>query len=116
MIDLERLRKLADQLPDGLRADWDGTNHYQLTVPIPIEHKDPLTCRERSNHFYLDVREAIAEEGDDVSASEQGCRLGLMLDIATEFKALVAEVERLNAQVDRMLTKWFEQPSPDTDE
>ena len=67
-----RLRELAATLPRGLRSDWDGTNHYEMT-----------SSEEPDDYFWL-----IASEGfvgiRNPSKTSYGRRLGLLMDIAAE--------------------------------
>lgn len=70
----ERLEKLVDQLPSKLDADWDGTNHYEL-------HDS-----RGEKYFWLDV-----EDGIGGCETEEGKRLGLVLDIIEELSRLKGE-------------------------
>ena len=81
---LKRLAELAAKLPDELRADWDGTNHYELTTGTG------------DDYWWLDVADAIGiDSGVDVSATEEGKRLGLLLDLAEAVSAAKAELKTL---------------------
>jgi len=86
--DLTRLAALANQLPTSLRADWDGTNHYELT------------SKDDSNYWWLmvgeGVRGIVSEECP--CDTEHGKRLGLIMDIAAEVARLRDEggFENLN--------------------
>lgn len=64
---LDRLKELAAQLPPKLGSDWDGTNHYELT------------CSGPEGYFWLMVRNF-----DSDSDTEDGKRMGLLMDIAEE--------------------------------
>lgn len=86
----ERWKEIADRLPEGLRADWEGTNHYEMSSP-----QDP---------FWLRLDSLSDTELD--WESEYGQRLGTMLDAAAEFKALQAEAERLRAKLDSAERRW----------
>jgi hypothetical protein len=76
---MDRLLELASQLPAKLRADWDGTNHYEL------QSLDPGS----EEWCWLEVVEVDFEA--DPSASQSGRRLGLVLDIAAAARAVVDE-------------------------
>jgi len=65
---------LVRTLPPGLRSDWDGTNHYELQTA-----EEP---------FWLDVAEGVGH-----SQTEQGQRLGLVLDIVAETKEHALDLE-----------------------
>ena len=69
--EFKRLRELAKRLPNGLGSDWDGTNHYELTTPAGREY------------FWLMVGDGI-NGLENPCETEQGKRLGLIMDIAEE--------------------------------
>ncbi len=74
---IDRLLRLIALLPAGLRADWDGTNHYELTADGD------------EKFWWLELSEITNLH----SESETGRRVGLLLDIAEAAKA--AEVDLL---------------------
>jgi len=80
------LLDLASDLPEGLRADWDGTNHYEMTAPT-----------DDGGYWWLTLDEIIHSENfnDDPSSTVCGERLGLLMDIATVLKATEPELKRL---------------------
>jgi len=87
---IEELLKLIAQLPEGLRADWKGTNHYELQ-DTSIEGDFWWLCL--GEFFSWDrVLKAYPEERD-FSKTEYGQRIGLLMDIAV--KAKEAEEELL---------------------
>lgn len=71
---LDKLRELAEDVPDDLVADWRGTNHFELTS---AHHHD---------HFWW-----VHGDDEPSECTVYGDRLGKMLDI-------VAEVSRLKAE------------------
>lgn len=72
---LVKLRELVAQLPTGLRADWQYTNHYELTAT-------------GEEFWWLNVLD-LGDPGDtDIQGTEGGQRLGLILDIAAELGRL----------------------------
>ena len=71
---LEKLRKLASGLPPKLNSDWDGTNHYELTSSGKSgEELD----------WWLMAGEGV-DDHPNACESEEGKRLGLIMDIAAE--------------------------------
>ena len=77
-----RLKALARKLPDDayLKADWNGTNHYEMTLEKPDSHESPeywwLTLFDHNN-FQTNLQ-----------ATEPGQRIGLMMDIMEEVSRL----------------------------
>lgn len=61
---------LVDELPAGLRSDWIGTNHYELTSDNPYEY------------WWLDIPDVFAKADGNWSSTGDGQRLGLIMDIA----------------------------------
>lgn len=70
---IHRLLELIAQLPPDLRADWDGTNHYELTTPD-----------ERFSWWWLSLNDYMVADFD--SQDEIGRRVGLLLDLAEAAK------------------------------
>ncbi len=73
----KKLLALARLLPPHLFSDWKGTNHFELT--------------DRSDGrgwFWLDLNELGTELRDD---TEQGRRVGLLMDVAAAAAAWAAE-------------------------
>ena len=90
---LEQARALVKKynVPATLEADWEFTNHYELTDE---------GCRKRGeSYFWLDVEsvfflpEALIDCGKDFSATEEGKRLGYCLETAVLLAKLVAALE-----------------------
>ena len=71
---LDNLLRLVALLPVGLRADWDGSNHYELT-----------TSDESYPWWWLNLSDYMLEDFD--SATDEGRRVGLLLDLAAAAKA-----------------------------
>ena len=69
----DRLHELMEQLPCGLRADWRDTNHYELTTPV-----------NEDGYWWLMANPACVVRCD----TEEGKRLGLLLDIAEELSRM----------------------------
>ena len=82
---LKRLLDLASRLPDGLRADWDGTNHYEMTAPT-----------DDGGYFWLtlDNMTYLTSYDGDASGTDDGERLGLLMDIAEALKEVEPELRR----------------------
>jgi hypothetical protein len=79
---IEALLELVCQLPKGLRSDWSGTNHFELTQPNP----------DAGSYWWFDGSE-ISYDGAYLSQdSELGRRLGLLMDIAEAAKAAEGEL------------------------
>jgi hypothetical protein len=84
MTKLEKLLELAAQLPGGLRADWRGTNHFELQAPY-----------EEDGLWWLsadDIHSVISWEGNLKGRDPAGQRLGLIMDIAEAVKAAEPEI------------------------
>jgi hypothetical protein len=81
MTKLEQLLELVRQLPEGLRSDWRGTNHFELTQPNPDE----------GPYWWLDFREIEVDELRD-RGDTLGERVGLVMDIAEAAKAAEEEL------------------------
>ena len=90
MIDLKKLKELVATLPAGLRADWDGTNHYELQTPGG------------DDFYWLVIPDVFSPRIGDWSTTEEGKRLGAVLDFACAMRAalpeLLEEVEKLRNQ------------------
>ena len=80
---LRLLLDLASDLPKGLRADWDGTNHYEMTAPT-----------DDGGYMWLKLEDLMWENGD-ISDTQIGYRTGLLMDIAEALKAAEPELKRL---------------------
>ena len=80
-----RLKELLEKLPPNLQADWDGTNHYELQDPYGKEF------------FWLQVEEAVGD-----CTSEEGQRLGLVLDIIEEISKTSKETATAQFTADDM--------------
>lgn len=78
----DRLKELMGQLPKGLRSDWQETNHFELTSAV------------KGEHFWLN----LSEPGGTIDSpfmdfqTEQGRRVGLLMDIAEELVKIRDEV------------------------
>lgn len=81
----ERWKEIADRLPEGLRADWQKTNHFELST--------------LSEPFWVEI-DGLSIDDLDYRA-ETGQRIGAVLDAAAEFKAMFAEIERLRLLLTR---------------
>ena len=86
--ELEAIEKRAAAIPDGVRADWQGTNHFELST--------------NDNPFWLDLHddlEWLFSQPDNWCEMECGQSLGLVMDTFAAYKpdvaALLAEVRRL---------------------
>lgn len=84
MTDLDAIRKRLTEcpIPEDARADWEGTNHYEIQSP-------------RSDGWWW-----LDDIGDCLdSHTDGGRRLGAVLDYAVAYrrdvKALLEEIERL---------------------
>lgn len=82
MSKIRELLELIQKLPEGLRSDWDGTNHYELTSGV------------KDDYWWLDVPDVFVFR-DNWSANEDGQRLGLIMDIAAKAKAAEKEIQEL---------------------
>ena len=82
-MNLDDIRKrLAEcPIPEDARADWDGTNHYEITSA-----HSPL-----GEHWWLDELEWCLRAG---SADPEGRKLGAVLDYACAYRRDVAELLR----------------------
>lgn len=69
--DLKKLNALIDALPNGMRTDWQGTNHYEISGD--------------DEPFWLDIADAFALRSD-ISSTEEGKRVGLIMDAAAALK------------------------------
>ena len=87
MTDLDAIRKrLADcPIPEDAQADWRGTNHYEI-ISTGGESSD--------SYWWLQCIDLCLD-----SETEDGKRLGSVLDYATHYRrdvaALLAEIGRL---------------------
>lgn len=86
--DLERARAAISKIPVGARADWDGTNHYEITS-YQDDNADP---------FWL----TVPWMGEFDSETEDGKRLGAVLDAACWARELLDEVDALRARIARL--------------
>ena len=82
------LLDLAARLPPGLRSDWK-TNHFELT-----------SAGEEEEYFWLCLRNLFP---NGISArmpcdTEDGQRVGLLMDVAEALKAAEPELLRLLKQ------------------
>lgn len=73
---LERLRELSKKLPSGLRSDWVDTNHYELTSPTT------------GDHWWLAIGDYFRNFDGIPCETEEGQRIGLLLDLAEEISKL----------------------------
>ena len=79
---LARLKELAKKLPDDayLKADWNGTNHYEMTLEKPDSH-------ESSEYWWLTLFDYNPFQ-NNLQGTEPGKRIGLMMDIMEEVSRL----------------------------
>lgn len=85
--ELKELCELAEKLPDKLLADWRNTNHYELTSD------------EVDGYWWLVVRGALPRvEGKMPCETEEGKRLGLLLDIAEKLKKAEPILRQISVQ------------------
>lgn len=81
-----RARLAACPIPKDAQADWQGTNHYEITT----------SSRQDCGYLWLDN---LNDEFALDSATETGKRLGTCLDYAVAYKRdvseLLKEIERL---------------------
>lgn len=70
---LAKLRKLAERLPSKLNSDWDGTNHFELQ-----------DMGGGKDFWWLDMSSFVYGMDENPCESEEGKRLGLIMDIAAE--------------------------------
>lgn len=89
---LGRIKALLDELPQHIVADWIGTNHFELSTD--------------DDTFWAVLRDGTKAIGDNPWETEEGRRIGLILDTAASYagdvRALVAEHEALQQQVKDM--------------
>lgn len=82
--ELTELLALVAQLPKGLRSDWDGTNHYEMTQ----------SGNKEESYWWLDLSDYLNWDsitkvlGQDFSDTEDGKKIGLLMDIAVKVKAV----------------------------
>ena len=79
---LIQLLALSEQLPDGLRADWMDSNHFELSC-----HSD--------EYFWLELAELFNNEHNNWCKQELGKRVGLVMDIAATLKKAEPMLRRL---------------------
>lgn len=70
---MDTLKELASKLPKGLRSDWDGTNHFELT------------SSDSDDYFWLMVGDGLC---GCTCEDEFGKRFGLIMDVAAEVARL----------------------------
>ena len=75
MEELQELLELIEQLPEGLKADWEGTNHYELT------------SSKEGNFWRLCLGSYVAAMDYINCLTEDGEKIGLLMDIAEKAKA-----------------------------
>ena len=88
--------RLAATIPAGAKADWRGTNHYEI-------HTDDEV-------WWLDLWDAFVAPGRDLQGirdlqgTEEGRRVGAVMDAACAFReavpALLADAKRLELERD----------------
>lgn len=78
----ERMKEL--KFPKSPRPDWEGTNHYEIT----------RGAHDEGDHWWI-TGDAFSD--DLLFDGFEGQRVGLVLDMACAFPALLAENERLRA-------------------
>lgn len=82
---LQKLVKLIKRLPLDIKADWQGTNHFELQSPS----EEPF--------FWLclnDLSPTMTFE------DEEGAKVGLIMDIIECVKRLEPEINTLLAETD----------------
>ena len=87
---LKRLIELAEKLPKGLHSDWDGTNHYELTS----------WARENDEYWWLIMGQLFNSKlgyPEDLIPcdTEEGKRLGLIMDIAVALQEALPELKKM---------------------
>lgn len=71
---INQLLKLSEQLPRGLKSDWIGSDHFELTCAS-------------DDHFWLDLADLFDRpEVGGWCRTEFGQRVGLLMDIAAKLK------------------------------
>lgn len=83
--EIEKFLELARKLPDGLRSDWDDTNHYELTT-------------NSEDYWWLILydcaRHPTQEDPQNPCETERGKKLGLIMDIAEQAKKIEPILEK----------------------
>lgn len=91
-IDAIRERLAKCPIPLDAQADWDGTNHYEITTPANSDAEDG------PGYWWLDCLDEMFHNPRDWSATTTGKRLGACLDYAVAYKRdvteLLAEIKR----------------------
>lgn len=77
---IDKLAELVAKLPEELRSDWDGTNHYEMSG------------NKTRYNWWLDVAEVFQDE-EEPSTTVVGKRLGLIMDIAVAAQKAMPEIE-----------------------
>lgn len=80
---LQKLLELIAHLPPGLRADWDGTNHYEL-----------VTSFSDTDYWWLTLSDYLVKDLN--SATADGKRIGLLLDLAETAKAAEQHLQNIH--------------------
>ena len=75
-----RKRHAACPIPEAAQADWKGTNHYEIADAY---------AKPSGSYWWLDGLDAAVPEGFE---SEQGRRLGAVLDYACAYRRDVGEL------------------------
>lgn len=85
MNEIKRLLELSKKLPEGLRSDWEGTNHFELQSSDPKEE-----------YFWL----TLSAFWDKSVWEHPGYlkQIGLLMDIAATLKQAEPMLKKLNGQ------------------
>jgi hypothetical protein len=77
---LKEFKTLVDQLPQGLRADWKNTNHYEM---VTVDEKE---------YWWLTIPDIFMNNQENWQDTEDGKRLGLVMDIVEKAKSIPWEL------------------------
>lgn len=69
---------VESEIPANARADWNGTNHYEIAVSS------------KDGYWWLEVAD-VFRPNTDWSSTPEGQRLGKLLDFACSARTLLAE-------------------------
>lgn len=88
--ELTKLIELINQLPDGLQSDWRDTNHYELTTPQNKDEYFWLCFSDMGKLWWSETMPCDTEEGH---------RLGLVMDIAAQASKCKDAIKELRDDV-----------------
>jgi hypothetical protein len=80
---IQKIQVFCEKFPKTPRSDWENTNHYEITDP------------DGDAYFWLTLPDVFTNPGIYYPDTEEGKRVGLLMDLACQVPALLEHCLKL---------------------